>query len=95
MKTLEISELKNNVFGGEGSYGNKYEVAVKDGQLFTRDYCYNGYGMNWTKWQPLNKMCGYFYIEPATEFYPERERLKWGWGIDAIGYTAKVKLPKS
>lgn len=93
MKTIEISNLKNNVFSGEDTFGRKYELAIKADKFFIRNYGFNGYGAGWAKWQSLDKFSGEFYIEPATEFYPERERLKWGWGVDAIGYTAKVRLP--
>lgn len=94
MKTIELTELKSNVFSGEDTFGRKYELAIKDSKFYIRNYGFNGYGIGYDKWRELNEFSGEFYLEEATEFYPERERLKWGWGVDATGYINKrIKLP--
>lgn len=95
MKTISVSELKNNVFSGEDSFGRKYELAIDGDSFYVRNYEFNGYGMAWGKWQLLNEFSGEFYIEPATDYYPAKERLHWGFGFDATGYKTRVILPKA
>lgn len=94
MKTLTISELTHNVFGGSDSYGRNYEVAISNGNVYHRSYRYNGHGMGWSKWELLNEFSGEFYLSECDN-YGNQEKLKWGWGCDAIGYTNKrIRLPK-
>jgi hypothetical protein len=40
---------------------------------------FNGYGKGWGKWEVVNDFSGTFY----TDQYG-KDKLKWGWGMDAI-----------
>lgn len=94
MKNLTIQELKSNVFSGSDSFGRHYEVAIKDGSLFHRSYVYNGYGMGWSKWKLMDSFSGEFYISECNN-YGNKEKLKWGFGCDAIGsLNNRLRLPK-
>lgn len=94
MLTLTISELKNNVFSGSDSYGRNYEVAVKDNNIYHRNYGFNGYGMAWGKWEKLNSFSGEFYLNECDN-YGNKEMLHWGFGCDAVGYiNNRIRLPK-
>ena len=72
MKTVEL-------YFGSNSYGVNYELAILEGKHYYRNMVFNGYGKGWGKWEVVDDFSGTFY----TDQYG-KNRLKWGWGMDAI-----------
>ena len=72
MKTVKL-------YFGSDTYGVNYELAILDDKFYHRNICFNGYGKGWSKWELVNDFSGKFY----TDQYGE-DKLKWGWGMDAI-----------
>lgn len=67
------------LYHGSDTYGVNYELAVLEGKHYHRNMVFSGYGKGWSKWEVVNGFSGTFY----TDQYGE-DRLKWGWGIDAV-----------
>ncbi len=68
-----------NLYFGSDTYGVNYELAILEGKHYHRNMVFNGYGKGWSKWELVNDFSGTFY----TDQYG-KDRLKWGWGMDAI-----------
>jgi len=72
MKTVKL-------YLGSDTYGVNYELAILDGIHCHRNMVFNGYGKGWSKWEVVNDFSGTFYMDQYGQ-----EKLKWGWGIDAV-----------
>jgi hypothetical protein len=67
------------LYHGTDTYGVSYELAILNDKYYHRNMVFNGYGKGWGKWEVVNDFSGKFY----TDQYG-KDKLKWGWGMDAI-----------
>ena len=86
-------------WSGSDSVGRSVEVAKRDdGVFFSRQYGWNGYGNQWSKWVETEVT----FQTHATNAYSGEQvaldtpRLSWGFGyLDAMSVVPRFRLPNA